>query len=162
MANAVPAVPDDMHTLTPYLICEGAAAAIDYYAHAFGAVEVARLPAPNGLIMHAMVRIGDSALMLSDAMPEWGMPGARALKGSPVFIHQYVEDVDAVFARALAAGGREIMPVQDMFWGDRYGQLEDPFGHRWSIATHKEDLSPDDIARRMAAAGADGGCGQPG
>ncbi|MEI2416049.1 VOC family protein [Orrella sp. JC864] len=160
--SKVSPVPADMHTLTPYLICQGAAQAIDYYVRAFGAVELARLPAPNGLIMHALLKIGDSPLMLSDAMPECGAPDARTLGGSPVFLHMYVEDVDTVFARALAEGGQELMAVQDMFWGDRYGQLQDPFGHRWSLATHMEDLSPEQVSARAGAFMSSQGCGGPG
>ena len=151
MPKSVPPIPAGMHTLTPHLICEGAAQAIDFYVRAFGAVEQARLALPNGLIMHAMLRIGDSALMMADAMPECGSKGARALNGSPVYLHLYVEDVDAVFDRAVQAGGKVLMPVEDMFWGDRYGQIEDPCGHRWSLATHKEDLTPEQISERGAA-----------
>ena len=151
MSKPVSPIPQGMHTLTPHLICEGAADAIDYYVEAFGAVEQARLAAPNGLLMHAMLKIGDSSLMLADAMPECGSKGAKALNGSPVYLHLYVEDVDAVFDRAVKAGGKVIMPPQDMFWGDRYGQIEDPSGHKWSLATHKEDLTDEEIAERAAA-----------
>jgi len=143
-------VPKDMHTLTPHLICEGAAQALDFYVRAFGAVELARLDGPGGRIMHAQLRIGDSTIMLADDWPDGGCPGPRALKGSPVFLHLYVPDVDAAMARAAAAGATVTMPVTDMFWGDRYGQLTDPFGHRWSVATHQRDLTPDEI--RAAAA----------
>ncbi len=151
--NTPPPVPPDMHTLTPYLVCRGAADAIAFYVRAFGAVELARLPGPDGRLMHAMVRIGDSPLMLVDEYPEQGCVGPQALKGSPVTLHLYVPDVDATVARAVAAGARVTMPVADMFWGDRYGRLEDPFGHQWSVATHVRDLSPEEI---MAAA--KGGC----
>jgi PhnB protein len=112
-------------------------------------VEAMRLPGPQGKLMHAMVRIGDSALMLVDEFPEWGSLGPTTLKGSPVTIHLSVVDVDAAVARAVAAGAKVTMPVADMFWGDRYGQLEDPFGHHWSVATHTRDLSPDEILQAM-------------
>ena len=150
---AVKPIPDGMHSLTPHLICADAAGAIDFYRRAFGAVETMRLPAPGGKLMHAAVRIGDSTLMLVDEMPEWGALGPKALKGSPVTIHLSVENVDAVVAQAVAAGAKVTMPVADMFWGDRYGQLEDPYGHRWSVATHIRDLSPDEIQQAMAQMG---------
>jgi PhnB protein len=143
-------IPDDMHSITPHLTCAGAAEAIDFYVKAFGAVELMRLPGPAGKLMHAAVRIGDSMLMLADEFPEMGGLGPNALKGSPVTIHLQVEDVDAVVAQAVAAGATVTMPVADMFWGDRYGQLQDPFGHRWSVATHTQDLTPDEIAKNMA------------
>ena len=151
--HAVKPIPDGMHSLTPHLICADAAGAIDFYRRAFGAVETMRLPAPGGKLMHAAVRIGDSTLMLVDEMPEWGALGPKALKGSPVTIHLSVENVDAVVAQAVAAGAKVTMPVADMFWGDRYGQLEDPYGHRWSVATHIRDLSPDEIQQAMAHMG---------
>ncbi len=143
-------IPDGMHTITPHLVCRGAADAIAFYQKAFGAVELARLPGPQDKLMHALIRIGDSPLMLVDEFPEWGSFGPQSLKGSPVTIHLYVEDVDAVVERAVAAGARVTMPVEDMFWGDRYGKLEDPFGHQWSIATHIRDASAEEI--RAAAA----------
>jgi PhnB protein len=146
---AVKPIPDGMHSLTPYLICDGAAAAIDFYIKAFNAVEMFRLPGPGGKIMNAMIRIGDSPLMLNDEFPEWGAVGPKVLKGSPVTIHMYVKDVDAAFAQAVAAGAKATMPVADMFWGDRYGVLEDPFGHKWSIATHTHDLSHEQIQQNM-------------
>ena len=143
-------VPPDMHSVTPHLVCRGAADAIAFYVKAFGAVELARLPGPDGRLMHAMVRIGDSPLMLVDEYPEQGGASPVALKGSPVTLHLYVPDVDAAFARAVAAGARATLPVADMFWGDRYGRLEDPFGHQWSLATHVRDVPAGEI---MAAAG---------
>jgi PhnB protein len=142
-------IPQGMHSLTPHLVCAGAADAIAFYAQAFGAIELARLPGPDGKIMHAMLRIGDSSLMLADEMPGCGSLGPASLKGTPVTIHLYVPDVDATFAAAVAAGATPIMPVADMFWGDRYGQLLDPFGHRWSVATHTRDLSPDEVQAGM-------------
>jgi uncharacterized glyoxalase superfamily protein PhnB len=138
-------VPDGMHTVTPHLICAGASEAIEFYKKAFGATENGRLAMPNGKIMHASIRIGDSTLFLVDEMPERGALDPKALKGSPVTIHLYVEDVDAFAARAVAAGAKMTMPVADMFWGDRYGQLLDPFGHRWSVATHLRDMSSEEV-----------------
>jgi len=143
-------IPDGMHALTPHLICADAAAAIDFYKAAFGAVELVRLPGPQGKLMHGSVRIGDSALMLVDEAPEWNMLGPKALKGSPVTIHLYVTDVDATVAQAVAAGAKITMPIADMFWGDRYGTLEDPFGHRWSVATHTRDVTHEEMTQAMA------------
>ena len=142
-------IPEGMHSVTPHLVCAGAADAIDFYKKAFGAAEEARLPGPQGKIMHAMIRIGDSAVMLVDEMPEWGALGPKALKGSPVTIHLYVEDVDGFVARAVKAGAKVTMPVADMFWGDRYGQIEDPFGHHWSVATHVRDVSMEEAQQAM-------------
>ena len=148
MKKAKP-IPDGMHSVTPHLICAGAAAAIEFYKKAFNAVEEGRLPGPQGRIMHAMIRIEGSAVMLVDEMPEWGALGPKSLKGSPVTIHLYVADVDAFVARAVGAGAKITMPLDDMFWGDRYCKLEDPFGHHWSVATHKRDVSPDDMQQAM-------------
>src|SRR5207247_10121728 len=142
-------IPEDMHSITPHLVCAGAASAIEFYKKAFGATEKARWPGPDGRRMHAAVRIGDSTVMLVDEMPEWGALGPKALKGSPVTIHLYVDDVDAVVARAVKAGAKVTMPVADQFWGDRYGQLEDPFGHRWSVGTHVRDVSPLEMQKAM-------------
>lgn len=147
-ANAKP-IPDGMHALTPHLVCADAAAAIDFYKSAFGAVELTRLPGPSGKLMHAALRIGDSVLMLVDEAPEWGMLGPKALKGSPVMIHLYVADADATVAQAVACGAKVTMPLADMFWGDRYGTLEDPFGHRWSVATHLRDTTPEEMQQAM-------------
>ena len=146
-------IPNDMHSVTPHLVCAGAADAIEFYKKAFNAVEVGRLPGPQGKLMHAMIRIGGSAVMLVDEMPEWGSFGPKTLKGSPVTIHLYVEDVDAVVARAVAAGAKITMPVADMFWGDRYGKLEDPFGHHWSVATHLRDVSQEEMQQAMQKMG---------
>jgi len=148
-------IPEGMHSVTPHLVCAGASDAIAFYTRAFGAVETARLPGPNGKLMHAAIRIGDSTVMLVDEMPEWNSVGPRALKGTPVTIHLYVEDVDAVVARAVAAGATVIMPVADMFWGDRYGVLEDPFGHKWSVATHMRDATPTEMQEAMRKMAAD-------
>jgi uncharacterized glyoxalase superfamily protein PhnB len=154
MAKPAPKpIPEGMHSLTPHLVCAGAADAIDFYKRAFNAVEQARLPGPDGKLMHAAVKIGDSTLMLVDENPQWGSLGPKALKGSPVTIHLYVPDVDATVAKAVAAGAKVTMPVADMFWGDRYGQLEDPFGHRWSVATHTRDLTSEEIREGMAKMG---------
>ena len=147
----VKAVPDDMHTVTPHLVCAGAADAIEFYKKAFNAEEGGRLPGPKGRLMHAMIRIEGSAVMLVDEMPEWGAFGPKSLKGSSVTIHLYVEDVDAVVARAVAAGAKITMPVADMFWGDRYGKLEDPFGHCWSVATHVKDVSAEELEKASKA-----------
>ena len=144
-------IPEDMHAVTPHLVCAGAANAIDFYKKAFGATEEARLPGPDGKLMHAMIRIGGSAVMLADEMPEWGSLGPKALKGSPVTIHLYVEDADAFVARAVKAGAKVTMPVADMFWGDRYGKLEDPFGHHWSVGTHVRDVSMEEAQKAMQA-----------
>jgi len=142
-------IPDGMRSVTPHLICAGAANAIEFYKKAFGAVEEARMPGPDGRIMHAMIRIGDSAVMLVDEMPEWGALGPKALKGSPVTVHLYVEDADATFQRAVKAGAKVTMPLDDTFWGDRYGKLEDPFGHHWSVATHLRDVTPEEMRKAM-------------
>ena len=144
-------VPEDMHSVTPHLVCAGAAEAIEFYKKAFGAVEAARLPVPGGKLMHAMIRIGDSPVMLVDEMPEWGALGPKALNGSPVTIHLYVENADATFERAVKAGAKVTMPLADQFWGDRYGKLVDPFGHHWSIATHVRDVSMEEAQQAMKA-----------
>jgi len=145
------AIPDGMHTVTPHLVCAGAAAAIEFYKKAFGATETARIPGPNGKLMHASVRIGDSTVMLVDEMPEHGALGPKSLKGSCVSLHLYVDDADAFAARAVKAGATLKMPVNEMFWGDRFGQVEDPFGHRWSIATHVRDVDPAEMQKAMQA-----------
>ena len=142
-------IPEGMHSLTPHLVCAGAAQAIEFYKQAFNAVEAGRLDGPDGKVMHAMVRIGDSALMLVDEMPDYGAFGPKSLKGSPVTIHLYVKDADATVQQAVAAGAKVTMPLSDTFWGDRYGQLEDPFGHHWSVATHLQDLTDAQIRENM-------------
>lgn len=146
-------IPEGMHSVTPHLVCTGAADAIEFYNKAFNAVEMMRFPMPNGKLMHACIRIGDSQVFLVDEMPEWGALGPKALKGSPVTIHIQVEDVDAFVARAVGAGAKVTMPVEDAFWGDRYGKLEDPFGHHWSVATHIRDVSPEEMMREMQKMG---------
>ena len=150
-APAVKPIPDGMHSLTPHLICAGAADAIKFYTEAFGAIEQFRLPGPEGKLIHACVKIGDSMLMLVDEMAGCSMLGPRALKGSPVAIHLYVPNVDAVVAQAVAAGARVTMPAADMFWGDRFAQLEDPFGHRWSVATHQRDVPMEELQQAVRA-----------
>ena len=144
-------IPEGMHAVTPHLVCAGAAEAIEFYKKAFGALDEGRLPGPDGKLMHAVIRIGGSAVMLVDEMPQWGALGPKSLKGSPVTLHLYVEDVDAAVKRAVAAGAKVTMPVEDMFWGDRYGKLEDPFGHHWSVATHKRDVSDAEMKKAMEA-----------
>lgn len=139
-----------MHALTPYLTCNGASNAIEFYKKAFNAVEISRVPDKNGKLVNAMVRINDSALMIMDEMPEMKAFGPKSLKGSPVTIHLQVENVDEVVKQAVAAGATLHMPTTDMFWGDRYAQLEDPFGHHWSVATHTRDVSPEEIQQAMA------------
>lgn len=138
-------IPDGMHTLTPHLICAGAADAIEFYKKAFNAVEIGRMAGPQGKLLHGLIRIVDSKVMLVDEFPDWGAFGPKSLKGSPVTMHLYVEDVDAFVAHAAAAGAKITMPLQDMFWGDRYCKLEDPFGHHWSVATHVRDVSPEEM-----------------
>ena len=140
-------VPNGMHTVTPHLVCAGASDAIDFYKQAFGAEELCRLPMPDGRIMHASIRIGDSMIMLVDEMPEWDCLGPNARGGSPVTIHLQVADSDALFAQAINAGATVKMPISDAFWGDRYGIVTDPFGHNWSIATHVRDVSPEEMMK---------------
>ncbi len=137
--------PPCLRSITPHLVCAGAADAIEFYKKAFGAEEMMRMPGPDGRLIHAAVKIGDSVVMLVDEMPEWGALGPKALKGSPVTIHLMVDNVDAVFAQAVAAGATAKMPVADMFWGDRYGKVVDPFGHEWSIATHVRDMTQEEM-----------------
>ena len=146
-------IPEGYPQVTPYLCVEGASAAIDFYSEVFGATERMRMPAPDGKIGHAELQIGDSVIMLSDEYPEMGQRSPKAFGGSPVTISVYVEDVDAVFERAMKAGAKELRGVEDQFYGDRSGQFEDPFGHKWSVATHVEDVSPDEMNRRAEAMG---------
>ena len=149
----IKAVPDGYHTLTPHLVVKGASQAIEFYKKAFGAEEIGRMPGPDGKsLMHAELQIGDSRLFLVDEFPEMDCRGPQTIGGTPVTIHIYVEDVDTAFSKAVAAGAQVRMPLADMFWGDRYGVLADPFGHAWSLATHKEDLTPEEIATRAQAA----------
>lgn len=145
----VQAKPDDMHTVTPHLICRDADAAIDWYVKAFGASGAMRLPGPDGRLMHGQVKIGDSHVMLQNEAPQFGMLGPQSRSGSTVTIHLYVDDADAFVAKAAAAGATVAMPVAEMFWGDRYGVIVDPSGHRWSIATHVRDATPEDMKKAM-------------
>ena len=154
MTTAPKTPPAGFHTLTPHLVCAGASDAIDFMRRAFGAVELSRLEGPSGKIMNAQLRIGDSILMVVDEFPDWGSFGPTALKGTPVTLHLFVPDVDAAFATAVAAGATVRLPVADMFWGDRYGIVQDPFGHLWSLATHQRDLTPAQIADGMRTMGA--------
>jgi PhnB protein len=149
MASAVKPIPDGYHTVTPYLIVDGASAAIEFYKKAFGAEELFRMPMPGGRVGHAELQIGNSRVMLADEFPEMDARGPKARGGTPVSILLYVTDCDAVFNRAVAAGGKVKRPMKDQFYGDRSGTLEDPFGHVWSVSTHKEDLSSEEIGRRM-------------
>ena len=150
MANVKP-IPEGYPQVSPYLVIDGAGAAIDFYREVFGATERVRMPAPGGKIGHAELEIGDSLIMLADEDVERDIRGPKAVGGTPVTISVYVEDVDDVFERALNAGATALSPVEDQFYGDRSGQFEDPFGHRWSVATHVEDVSPDEMAKRVAA-----------
>ena len=151
---AVKAIPDGYYSLTPYLVCKGAAQAIDFYKKAFGAVELMRMPGPEGRVMHAEVKIGNAILMLADENPEQGHLSPASRGGSTSSVMLYTDDVDATFKQAVAAGAKPNMPPVDMFWGDRMGNLTDPFGHTWAIATHKEDVSPEEMEKRMVAQGA--------
>ena len=151
MSNKVKPIPDGHRTVTPYLAIKNAAKALAFYKEAFGASESYKLMMPDGRLGHAEIRLGDSIIMLADEFPEFGGKSPETLGGSPVSIHLYVEDVDAFFKRALAAGARERKPVMDQFYGDRSGELEDPFGHLWWVATHKEDVSPEEMQRRVQA-----------
>jgi PhnB protein len=148
---AVKPIPDGYHTATPYLIAKGAAAAIEFYKKAFGATELMRCPGPGGALMHAEIKIGDSPIMLADEFPEMKILSPSSLGGTSGLVLLYVPDVDARFAQAVAAGATVERPVKDEFYGDRAGTLMDPFGHRWTIATHVEDVSPEEIQRRMEA-----------
>jgi PhnB protein len=151
---AVKAIPDGYYSLTPYLVVKGAAEAIEFYKKAFSATETVRMPGPDGRIMHAEVQIGNSMLMLSDENPEQGQVSPSTLGGSGCSVMLYTNDVDATYKQALAAGATGVMPPVDMFWGDRMGNVKDPFGHSWAIATHKEDVSPEEMEKRMATQGA--------
>jgi PhnB protein len=145
-------IPDGYHTVTPYLIIRDAARALEFYKTAFGATELMRMASPDGRIGHAEIRIGDSPIMLADEVPQMGMHSPQSLGGSSVNILLYVEDVDAVFNQALAAGATVLRPLADQFYGDRSGSVTDPFGHMWSVATHKEDVPPDELQRRAESA----------
>ena len=154
---SVKPIPDGYHTATPYLIVKGAADAIEFYKRVFGAAELMRVPGPGGALMHAEIKIGDSIIMLADEFPDMDALGPKTIGGSPVGLMLYLTNVDEVFHRAIAAGAKEIRPLQNQFYGDRSGTVEDPFGHKWTIATHVEDLTHEEIERRMAAMKPEGG-----
>ena len=146
MATVKP-VPEGYPTVTPNLVVTDGAKAIDFYKNALGAAERFRMSGPGGGVMHAELGIGNSVVMLGEEMPEWGAKGPKAYGGTPTTFYVYVEDVDKAWERAVKAGGKEIMPLTNMFWGDRTGQFEDPFGHRWTLAQHVEDLTPEQIQK---------------
>ncbi|HEV2493993.1 MAG TPA: VOC family protein [Terriglobia bacterium] len=152
MAGTVKPIPEGYHTATPYLIVKGAADAIEFYKKAFGATELLRMGEPGGRIGHAEIKIGDSTIMLADEFPEMGALSPQSIGGSPVSILLYVEDVDRVFNQAVAAGAKVTRPVKDQFYGDRMGGLIDPYGHQWYVATHVEDVAPEELHKRAAAA----------
>jgi PhnB protein len=145
---AVKPIPEGYHSVTPYLIVKGAAQALEFYKKALGATEVMRMDDPSGKLMHAEIKIGDSMIMLADEFPEMGAKSPQTLGGSPVGLCVYVPNVDQQFQQAIAAGAKEERPVKDQFYGDRSGTLRDPFGHQWTIATHTEDLTPEEIGKR--------------
>ena len=149
--SKVKPIPEGYHSVTPYLCCKDAGAAIEFYKRAFGATELMRMSAPGEKIGHADIQIGDSHVMLADEFPEMGFLSPQSVGGSPVMMHLYVEDADATAERAVAAGAKVTRPVEDQFYGDRGGQFEDPFGHKWYVSTRKEDLSPEEVKKRMAA-----------
>jgi PhnB protein len=149
-------IPDGYPRLTPYLIVDGAAAAIDFYVSVLGASERMRMGGPDGRVGHAELEIGDSVIMLADEHPEINARGPRTVGGTPVSLHVYVEDADDVFRRAIEAGATALRPVEDKFYGDRSGGFEDPFGHRWDVASHVEDVPPDEMSKRAAEAAATG------
>ena len=151
MTSKTKPIPDGYHTATPYLVITNAGQAIEFYKEAFGATESMRLAAPDGKVMHAEIKIGDSPIMLCDECPDWNAFSPQTIGGTAVSIVLYVEDVDGVVERAVAAGAKLLMPVEDQFWGDRMGTVADPFGHKWSIATHKEDVTPEEINTRAKA-----------
>mgnify|MGYP001556381613 CR=1 FL=1 len=158
MTDTVPPIPEDMHTLTTYLTVKDAPAAIEFYRKAFGAEELLRVPGPDGRLLHAQVKIGDSVLMLSEEFPEFGSQGPATLGGSPVSIHMYVNDVDTAWERAIEAGCTVTMPLDDTFWGDRFGSLRDPFGHQWSLATQTRVVSAQEMTEAAAKVDMNGMC----
>ena len=149
-------IPEDYPRLTPYLIVDGASAAIDFYSSVLGASERMRMAGPDGRVGHAELEIGNSMIMLADEHLDMGVHGPRTVGGTPVTLHVYVEDVDDTFERALKAGARALRPLENKFYGDRSGQFEDPFGHRWDVASHVEDVAPEEMAKRAEAAMAGG------
>jgi len=151
MAGNVKPVPESYHSVTPYLIMDGAAAAIEFYKRVFGAIEVMRMPGPDGRIGHAEIKIGDSHVMIADENLEMNARSPKSVGGSPVSLLLYVEDVDKIVDRAVAAGAKLERPVEDKFYGDRMGGIKDPFGHQWYVGTHIEDVSPEEMKKRIAA-----------
>jgi len=149
MSAKVKPIPDGYRSVTPYLMVKGAGEAIEFYKRAFNARERGRVPGASGKVMHAELEIGDSVVMLADEFPDMGALGPLSIGGTPVGIHLYVENVDAMYKQAVAAGAKEERPVQNQFYGDRSGSLIDPFGHKWHLATHVEDVSPEELQRRM-------------
>ncbi len=144
-------IPEGYHSVTPYLVMKNAAAAIEFYKKAFGAVELLRMAAPGGKIGHAEIKIGDSPVMLADEYPDMGFKGPESLGGTPVSLMIYVDDVDKIYPQAISAGGKEVRPLQNQFYGDRSGTLTDPFGHVWTISTHVEDVPEEELAKRAEA-----------
>jgi len=151
MPSKVKPIPAGHHTVAPYLAIKNALSALEFYKKCFGAIETYKLVVPDGRLGHAEIRLGDSLIMLSDEFPEFGGKAPESLGGSPVSIHLYVDDVDAFVKKAVAAGARELKPVADQFYGDRSGQLQDPYGHLWWVATHKEDVAPEEMQKRVQA-----------
>jgi PhnB protein len=151
MATEVKAIPKGYHTITPNLVLRDTAKAIDFYRKAFGAEQIVSMPGPGGKVMHAELRIGDSVVMLGDEMPDMGSRSPTSFGGSPVSFYVYVEKVDAAWKRAVDAGAKVVRPLTDMFWGDRTGLLEDPFGHRWSLAQHVKDMTPEEMKKGQEA-----------
>lgn len=151
MSNPVKPIPEGYHSITPNLVCRDAARAIDFYKSVFGAIEISRMPGPNGTIMHAELKIGDSKFFVNDTMSKTPFPGPEPGVTNLMYIHLYVPDADTIFNRAVTGGARVDMPLQDMFWGDRYGKITDPFGQQWGIATRKEEVAPEEMKRRQDA-----------
>ena len=145
-------IPDDYPRVTPYLFIDGASAAIDFYCSVLGARERMRMPGPDGTVFHAEIEVGDSMIMLGEQNPDMDVRGPRAIGGTPMMLHVYVEDADRVFEQAIGAGAKALRPVEDQFYGDRSGRFEDPFGHRWDVATHVEDVPAEEMEKRAAAA----------
>jgi PhnB protein len=151
MPNPVKPVPEGYRTVTPNLVCRNAARAIEFYKTVFGAKELNRAPGPNGMIMHAELQIGDSKIFVNDSMSKSTIPAPEPGGSNATYVHLYVPDADAIFSRAVSGGARVEMPLQDMFWGDRYGKFTDPFGQQWSVSTHIEDVAPEEMKRRQDA-----------
>jgi uncharacterized glyoxalase superfamily protein PhnB len=162
MDQSVSPIPEGMHSVTPYLTIKDAPSAIAFYHQAFSAEELTRIPGPDGRLLHASLRIGDSVVMISEEFPEFGGKGPLALGGSPVSIHLYVENADVSWARATTAGCEIMMPLADTFWGDRFGTLRDPYGHLWSVASRIRELTPEEVVEAAAKIDFSGPCGGEG